>query len=219
MAAPPFSTSPRWRIAQWLERRWWRRYLRNRPPQAYLKDKQAYWERVFTTLDWQPRPGARVLDAGCGPAGVFIALSDSEVTAVDPLIVAYERDLPHFDPAAYPWTVFRPGRIESGFPEGPFAEIYCLNAINHVADWSAALDALTAAAQPGTRLLLASDVHRYAGLKTLFRYLPGDALHPQQHQAADYRAALAERGWRLEREVVLKRSGVFDYVGWRGVMI
>jgi 2-polyprenyl-6-hydroxyphenyl methylase/3-demethylubiquinone-9 3-methyltransferase len=206
--------SLRWRVAQWLERRWWRQYLGRRTPAEYLRNKRQYWLRVFGELDWQPQPGATVLDAGCGPAGVFIALAESRVLAVDPLLAAYERDLPHFDPGAYPWVHFRSGTIEAGFPEGPFAEIYCLNAINHVADWAAALDALTAASQPGTRLLLTSDVHRCGALQQLFRTLPGDALHPQQHQAADYRAALAQRGWRVERERVLKTGKIFDYVGW-----
>ena len=217
MSSDPRPLTLRWRLAQWLERRWWRHYLHRRPVSGYREQKQQYWQRVLATVGWQPRPGARVLDAGCGPAGIFMILSDSRVLAVDPLIRAYAQDLPHFRPADYPWTDFRPGRIEAGFPEGPFAEIYCLNAINHVADWSAALDALTAAARPGTRLLLASDVHRYRFLCRLFRLLPGDALHPQQHRSEDYRRALRQRGWRIERETCLKRGRVFDYVGWKAM--
>lgn len=204
----------RWRIAQWLERRWWQHYLRRRPVADYLQRKQAYWQRVLTAVDWVPEPGARVLDAGCGPAGIFMALPESRVVAVDPLVGAYAQDLPHFAPIDYPWTTFRAGRIEAGFPEGPFEEVYCLNAINHVADWTAALDALTAASQSGARLLLASDVHRYSFLCGVFRTLPGDALHPQQHQAEDYLKALRQRGWRIERAVRLKRGYIFDYVAW-----
>jgi 2-polyprenyl-6-hydroxyphenyl methylase/3-demethylubiquinone-9 3-methyltransferase len=210
-------TPLRWRLAQWLERRWWRQYLHRRPAKDYLLRKQQYWQRVLATVDWQPQPGARALDAGCGPAGIFIALADSEVWAVDPLLHAYAQDLPHFRPADYPWVQFRAGRIESGFPEGPFDEIYCLNAINHVADWSGALDALTAASRPGTRLLLTSDVHRSGLLCRVFRALPGDALHPQQHRAAAYRRALQQRGWLIESETRLRRGRIFDYLAWVGV--
>ena len=96
----------------------------------------------------------------------------------------------------------------------PFDIIYCFNAINHVADWEASLDALTRLAQPGTRLVLTSDVHRHAWLLPIFRALPGDALHPQQHLAHHYRDALTRRGWRMEREVELRKERIFSYRAW-----
>ena len=153
-------TSLRWRVAQWLELRWWRSYLSGRSSEEYLADKRAYWERLLTQLGWEVQAGARVLDAGCGPAGIFIYLADrQEVTAVDPLLDRYS-GLAVFDPARYPAVRFRRSKLESYRAGRPFDRIYCLNAINHVSDWAAALDALTAAARPGTRMLLSSDVHR-----------------------------------------------------------
>lgn len=160
-------------------------------------------------------PGRRVLDAGCGPAGVFCYLHEKEqVTAIDPLLDHYEADLAVFQRSAYPNVTFRRTRLEDYRSAAPFTAIYCFNAINHVADWDAALDALTAAATTGTRLLLTSDVHRHRWLLPVFRALPGDALHPQQHAAAAYRTALTDRGWRIEREEVLRTEAIFAYVAW-----
>lgn len=211
---PTFLRSLRWRLAQFLEFRWWRTYLRSKPPATYLADKTAYWDRLLTELEWDVVPGARVLDAGCGPAGVFIYLRGRQsVTALDPLLQQYE-ELPIFKRSDYPEIDFIAEPLEEYVSEKPYAAIYCFNAINHVHDWAASLDALTAAAGRGTRLLLTSDVHRHRWLQPVFRLLPGDALHPQQHGAEAYRTALSDRGWKLERERVLRRETIFEYRAW-----
>ena len=215
LAAVEPSRKIRWRLAQSLEWRWWRLYLRRKPAAAYLADKKRYWHRVLTELDWQVRPGARVADLGCGPAGVFIALHRrQQVTALDPLLERYE-DLPVFDRSDYPDVEFLCHPLETIADLPPFDQLYCFNAINHVADWDAGLDRLTALARPGTELLISSDVHRHAWLLPVFRALPGDALHPQQHRAEDYRKALRERGWRIELEKVLRRETIFAYHAWK----
>lgn len=212
-------TTSRWRLAQYLERRWWRRYLRAKNPDGYLRDKRAYWERTLQLLEWTVVPGREVLDAGCGPAGIFITLHEREqVTAMDPLLDVYERDLSVFSRKDYPGVNFLTTTLERPIKDiGPFAAIYCFNAINHVSDWSLSLDKLTAMAAPGAQLLLTSDVHRHRWLLPLFRALPGDALHPQQHSAEAYRKALRDRSWQLEREVVLRETTIFNYVAWVAV--
>lgn len=208
--------SLRWRVAQYLERRWWQRYLRGKSPEEYLTDKKAYWQRTLTELGWAPVPERKVLDAGCGPAGVYIYLAETEkVTALDPLLDNYEADLAIFRRADYPGVRFLAQPLEQAFDEGAsFDAIYCFNAINHVSDWDAALDVLTAHARSGTRLLMTSDVHRSKLLLPIFKALPGDALHPQQHGPEAYRSALQQRGWRIEREEVLRREAIFEYTAW-----
>ena len=204
----------RWQLAQQLEWRWWRRYLRRRSLPDYLSQKRAYWQRTFAALRISFRPAERVLDAGCGPAGAFIYLHDTQrLTALDPLLERYA-SLPIFDPADYPTVRFVPAPLETHGLRPPFDTICCFNAVNHVRDWSASLDALTELAAPHTRLLLSSDVHRYGWLNRLFRWLPGDALHPQQHGPEEYRRALRGRGWRIEREVLLRGGRIFDYRAW-----
>ncbi|CAH1000212.1 hypothetical protein LEM8419_01360 [Neolewinella maritima] len=204
----------RWRTAQYLELRWWRWYLRGRSPATYLVDKQAYWQRLLDQLQFTIDPDAQVLDAGCGPAGVFTLLHDRQrVTALDPLLPRYVT-LPIFSFEAYPTVTFLPEPLEEARLHETFSTIYCFNAINHVSDWSQSLDTLTRLARPGTRLILSSDVHRHDWLLPIFRALPGDALHPQQHLAADYRNALSRRGWRIDREQELRRERIFSYRAW-----
>lgn len=209
----------RWRVAQYLERRWWQRYLRGKSPEEYLTDKKAYWQRTLAELGWEPVPGRKVLDAGCGPAGVYIHVGEiEEVTALDPLLDSYETDLAIFRQADYPNVRFLAQPLEQAFDEGAdFDAIYCFNAINHVSDWDLAIDALTAHARPGTRLLMTSDVHRNKLLLPIFKALPGDALHPQQHGPEAYRSALKQRGWRIEREDVLRVEAIFNYTSWIAV--
>ncbi|TXF88554.1 class I SAM-dependent methyltransferase [Neolewinella aurantiaca] len=206
----------RWRVAQFLERQWWQRYLRGKSPEEYLRNKKAYWQRTLEQLEWTPVPGRKVLDAGCGPAGVYIYLEKIEsVSALDPLLDSYESELSIFDRNDYPGVRFLAQPLEQAFDgEGTFEAIYCFNAINHVSDWAAALDALTAHAQQGTQLLMTSDVHRHKLLLPIFQALPGDVLHPQQHGPEAYRMALQQRGWRIEKEEVLRREAIFDYTAW-----
>lgn len=208
-----FNKQQQWRLAQWLEIRWWRRYLSGRPAGIYLEDKRRYWNRVLAAAGFRPVPGVCSLDAGCGPAGIFIMLNEQHVTALDPLLPAY-RELPHFDPALYPFAHFIAEKLEDHYPDRLYEEVYCLNAINHVADWPAAMQRLAEVTRPGGRLLLGSDVHRSDRLRYIFRRLPGDALHPQQHNRSDYRRRLLADGWIIEREVTLKPGKLFDYVLW-----
>ncbi|MCO6487447.1 MAG: class I SAM-dependent methyltransferase [Phaeodactylibacter sp.] len=201
----------RWKAAQAAEIRWWRAYLRNKKPEAYLEQKAAYWRRVLEAAQYEPAAGTRVLDAGCGPAGIFIILEAQEVHAVDPLLGAYQADLPHFDPSRYPYVRFFAEPLESFDPPEPYDTIFCLNAINHVADLEKSLDVLAGALKPGGRLLLSVDVHKHGALKKLFRWVPGDVLHPQQYSLGDYQRMLRERGLEVERAVRLKEGRVFDF--------
>lgn len=156
-----------------------------------------------------------MLDAGCGPAGVFIHLHPLEkVVALDPLLDRYEAELAIFDRADYPSVDFLHQALETHISGGLFDAIYCFNAINHVADWNRALDVLTAAAAPGAKMILTSDVHRHRWLKPIFQLLPGDLLHPQQHGPEAYRSALTNRGWHIDQELTLKREAIFDYTAW-----
>lgn len=174
-----------------------------------------YWQRVLQQIGLKPQPKARVIDAGCGPAGIFILLQDKQnVTALDPLLEHYENDLAIFSRKAYPRVDFHVAPIEQSTLSGPFEFIYCFNAINHVADWSLALDRLTNWAEPNTQLILSSDVHRHNWLLPIFRLLPGDMLHPQQHSSKDYHLALTSRGWKIEQEQVLKQDWIFNYTVW-----
>jgi SAM-dependent methyltransferase len=217
---PPASRAGwRWRLAQALERRWWRRYLRGKDPAAYRAWKAAYWNDLLARhaaefgLD---RP-QDLLDAGCGPAGVNLVLPDHaahRVTALDPLLDRY-RELPAWPALERPEVRYVTGPLE-GAPErlgtAAFDGVLCLNAINHVDDLGAALDALGRLTRPGGWLLLGVDAHTAGWRKRLFRLLPGDALHPHQHDADEYVRLLEARGWTVAARAVHRPGRWFDYV-------
>lgn len=209
------STTWRWRLAQFSERRWWRNYLAKKDKDQYLSDKAAYWHRVLKTLNYQPNALDEALELGCGPAGIFIVLhSFQSITAVDPLIGAYDRDLPHFNKGMYPAVRFEQTMMESFNRAEVFDVIYAFNTINHVAEWDRALQNIDVLIRPGGTIILSSDVHRFSLLRSIFQTLPGDVLHPQQHSKAHYIQAFCNLGWRVLREERLRRQAIFDYYAW-----
>ena len=107
----------RWQIAQFFEMRWWRRYLSGKEKDAYLDWKKNYWRALLDRLDLSIPNGATVLDAGCGPAGIFTVLPTNKVDALDPLLDQYERHLPHFRKSDYPQVHFICAPLEQFEPE------------------------------------------------------------------------------------------------------
>lgn len=202
----------RWKIAQALEIRWWRRYLKTKTEADYLQAKKAYWHRFLKTLEIEVLPKASILDAGCGPAGIFMILNEYQVDAVDPLVNEYERDLRHFKKKNYPNVHFYNESLENFNIEKPYDTVFCLNAINHVADFNKCLDKIVAATAPDGQLILSIDVHKNKLLKALFRAIPGDVLHPHQHDLPDYIKMLERRGCNIIKTICLKPGRIFDYV-------
>ncbi|MCO6479538.1 MAG: methyltransferase domain-containing protein [Phaeodactylibacter sp.] len=203
--------SIRWRAAQAAEIRWWRAYLRGKDPEEYLRRKAEYWRRVLQAAGYAPSPGALVLDAGCGPAGIFLILAEQQVHAVDPLLEAYRSGLPHFEPSRYPHVRFFNEPLENFQPPALYDAVFCLNAINHVAGLGRSFDVLAGALKPGGKLLLSVDAHNHLFLKKVFQFLPGDVLHPHQYGLEEYRSMVEARELRVERVVRLKSGFVFDY--------
>lgn len=205
--------SIRWKIAQFTERLWWKNYLRGKSPEDYLRWKQNYWLNFLQAcgIEQNLLHGQNVLDAGCGPAGIFCILEQSHITAIDPLLDSYSHDLQHFSPALYPNVVFQTSTIEQFNTTAVFDYIFCLNAINHVRDIELAFKQLSLSTKPGGTLVLSSDLHRNKRFKQIFRLFKADILHPQQHDLADYKAYLHQAGFELERHFTQKQDFFFDY--------
>jgi 2-polyprenyl-6-hydroxyphenyl methylase/3-demethylubiquinone-9 3-methyltransferase len=200
-----------WKIAQAAELRWWQKYLRRRQPGDYHAWKRSYWLNFLRKLEITFRESEKILDAGCGPAGVFMVLEWHQVDALDPLIGDYEAALAHFRKEDYRWVRFQQQSIEELESVGRYDTTFCLNVVNHVCDLPLSLDRLVAAVKPGGRLVLSVDTHNWLVFKYLFRLLRLDILHPHQCDQAEYRRMLELRGVRIDREIVLKREFFFSY--------
>ena len=201
----------RWKIAQAAEIKWWRRYLGKKDKDEYLNWKRNYWHQFLERTGLEIKNGAQILDAGCGPAGIFTILSQYNVTAIDPLLDSYEQQLTHFEIAEYPWVDFIKSPLESFERANTFDIIFCLNAINHVADIDLAMDQLIKLLRPGGTLVLSIDAHNYWWLKSIFRLLPGDILHPHQYDLEDYKLMLEKRNCEINTSYLQKKEWIFNY--------
>ncbi len=201
----------RWQIAQFFEIRWWQHYLSGKEKNDYLNWKKNYWRGLLDRLELPVPENASALDAGCGPAGIFTVLEGSKTDALDPLLERYERELPHFQRTDYPTVRFFCQPLELFEPEQPYDLVFCLNAINHVADLEVCFDRLVACTCPGGSLVLTVDAHNYGWLKRIFRAFPGDILHPHQYDLPEYEAMLTRRGLRIVRRELLKKERIFSY--------
>lgn len=200
----------RWKIAQAAEIRWWKRYLAKQPVEEYAGWKKGYWTSLLGTLKLSPKPNALVLDAGCGPAGIFTALEHCQVEAVDPLLEQYET-LDHFDRNSYPYVRWHAQPLESFNAENVFDYVFCLNVINHVRDLDVATEVLAKAAKQGGTIVISVDAHRHHWLKPIFRAIPGDILHPHQLDLADYENLFSRHGMEVQDKVLYREELLFDY--------
>jgi 2-polyprenyl-3-methyl-5-hydroxy-6-metoxy-1,4-benzoquinol methylase len=205
-------TNLKWVVAQKLEYLWWIRYLKKKNPSEYLNKKIGYWKKMLGAIEdvIVIQPGAAVLDAGCGPAGIFIALNNHKVEAIDPLLDKYI-NLPVFKPANFGWTHFRNIPIEALDDKEKYDIVFCLNAINHVNDINICCKNLVDSLKPNGFLVMSTDAHRYPLLKKIFQLLPGDMLHPIQLDINEYADFLEKNQMKLVKKILFKRESIFDY--------
>lgn len=202
----------KWKLAQKLEFVWWQRYLKNKDAGAYLDWKKRYWQKLLIKISnsLPHKQNLQILDAGCGPAGIFLALEGNEVDAIDSLLDKYQL-LPHFQPEKAAWTRFRKIPLEELDETEKYDIIFCMNVINHVQDIALCYDKLVAALKPNGYLVISTDAHRNGFLKKIFQMIPGDMLHPVQLDINEYAALLNQRGMSIINQLLYKREPVFDY--------
>lgn len=212
----------RWKIAQAAEIRWWQNYLKNKPTTDYADWKTHYWENLLleTGLEslntvrkdsFGKGVATRILDAGCGPAGIFMIFKNQKVDALDPLLDDYEEKLPHFKKSLYPNVNFYSQPLETFDKTNEYDAVFCLNAINHVADLDKCFDILVNSVKAGGHLVVSIDAHNFSFLKTIFQILPGDILHPHQYNLKEYSDMLTSRGCLLEKTILKKKEFIFNY--------
>lgn len=205
----------RWKIAQFFEQLWWKRYLSNKPKHEYLQWKQAYWQQFIKQLKNNiphlfSANKLQILDAGCGPAGIFTILQHHHITAIDPLLSSYETHS-YFSRNDYAEVNFIETTLEKFQAKENFDVVFCLNAINHVQDIQACIKNLHASLKPNGYLVLSVDTHRSKFLKNIFQLIPGDILHPHQYSLDDYLNLLKSNHFRIETTKTIKQESIFNY--------
>ncbi len=209
----------RWQLAQSMEWRWWVYYLGKKDRDIYLRSKGAYWRRVWDQLGLpESAPDWRVLDAGCGPAGLGLIMSGIQVDAVDPLLDIYWSHLNMPRAADFPNVRFHTCTLENYHCPATYDLVFCWNVINHVRDPQTVVANLVNAGRPGATIILSTDVHRREWLASVFRRLPGDVLHPQQYGPAYYQNLLIKNGVQVQSATCWKSSWLFDFMVWKGTL-
>ncbi|MEM6963568.1 MAG: methyltransferase domain-containing protein [Bacteroidota bacterium] len=201
----------RWKIAQAAEIRWWQSYLKKRPKTDYLVWKKNYWQKLLVRLDLSFSAGEKIIDVGCGPAGIFMNLEKYQTDALDPLLDKYEKKLAHFSKINYPTVRFFSQPLEHFSPKEKYNKVFCLNAINHVSDLEVCLDNLVDLTKGGGTLIVSIDAHNHSFFKKIFRLLPGDILHPHQYDLAEYQKMLTDRDCKIEQTVLYDKAFFFNY--------
>jgi len=203
----------KWNIAQKAELKWWENYLKGKDVADYHAWKKSYWQKLLDLIGpvCPIAEGMDVLDAGCGPAGIFMNLGNCRADAVDPLLDEYETNLAHFRRSAYPYVTFYSVPLEQYHTEKKYDIVFCMNAINHVSDIRFSYDLLTGLVKPGGRIVVTIDAHNFSFFKYLFRAVPGDILHPHQYDLKEYEDFLTSRGLKLLQSERLKKEFFFDH--------
>ncbi|TVR78555.1 MAG: methyltransferase domain-containing protein [Chitinophagaceae bacterium] len=205
----------KWGIAQFFEQLWWRIYLKNKNPEAYILWKKKYWEtflKQIPEIAFPKTANSRILDAGCGPAGIFLILQNQNFIAIDPLFNYYKEKFPAYNSYYKPEDSFINSKIESFSSTDKFDLIFCLNAINHVEDIDKALTRLAELSNEKATLVISTDVHNYTFFKKIFRFFSFDVLHPYQGDSNYYEEKLKKAGFSIQRDFVKKREFFFTYI-------
>lgn len=209
-----FPFTSRWKVAQYWELKWWQSYFRKKHKNDYYQWKGQYWRAVLDKGGFSglQRKGLEILDAGCGPAGIFTVLDGHQVDAMDPLMNAYETQLPLFDKHEYPWVRFYEASLEDfNASHQSYDVIFCMNAINHVADIKVATQHLADLLKDNGILWITVDAHNYQLFKQLFRLIPGDVLHPHQYDLSEYKSLVHNKVGHISEVIPLKHEFFFDH--------
>ena len=203
----------RWQVAQFFEIRWWKNYLKGKDVESYLSWKKSYWKDFLSKINKSVKieESSKILDAGCGPAGVFIELQNYDVTAIDPLLDQYKDKLNHFKKEKYPNTKFETVALERYENENFFDLIFCINAINHVSDLAKAFKQLYNSAKIGGTIVVSIDAHNYSIFKHIYRLQPADILHPHQFDLKEYQEMLINLNCSILQTVLIKKEFFFNH--------
>ena len=206
------NTSAKWKLAQNLELKWWKNYLKNKDRNQYLEWKCNYWSKFLFDIDkYVELPEhASILDIGCGPAGIFMNLKGNHVIAADSLMQQYVNNN-LLSQEKFPWVQFEQLSMEALHYTEKFDYIFCLNAINHVNNIEKCYDNLYRALKPNGFLIISTDAHKYHFLKKIFQWIPGDMLHPVQLDIYEYLTYLTSRNMTILDNSRYATEAIFDY--------
>ena len=147
-----------WDRAQEGQRDFWLKE-RTRRTEGDPEKRRDFWNEYLDVIRrHRPfQPGDRVLDVGCGPAGIITAVEDfCERYGVDPLMDFFGGEY-ELSPAIH-YSQQQGETLD--FEDGFFQAVACVNVLDHTRDWQAVLREIGRVLAPGGCFLLELDTFR-----------------------------------------------------------
>jgi len=142
------------KLKEWKEFRYW---CNKQAQETNLTN--AHYAHFYTAcfgLGLDDYRGHRILDVGCGPRGSLEwAITAAEAVGVDPLADRYRK----LQTRKQRMTYVNAYAERMPFANGHFDDVFCFNALDHTADFRAALKEIGRVLRPGGRLLLITEVN------------------------------------------------------------
>jgi S-adenosylmethionine-dependent methyltransferase len=166
---------------------------------AYQDWAETPWGRLRTEMIWRqlqphlPKPGGRILDAGCGlgQLAIRLALAGHQVTAFDfaAEMITAARERAAQAGATVDWRQLSVEGVSTSFPPASFEAVLCHSLLPYVADPESVVGDLAGLLEPGGMLSLVGHNPRAAVLRTAvwqrdFAAALAQLEHPTHHSPA-----------------------------------
>jgi SAM-dependent methyltransferase len=196
----------RWEIAQKLEKTCWENIREKVNSEEYLEKKTHFWRKVLRELPPEIKldENTRILDVGCGPSGILLAIDSGELYGLDSLMDYYLRSFPHLLTRNISWIK---GRIENFAHPEKFDLVFMMNTLDHTFNPEQAIHSIKHILRAGGYVVVTVNCHNYKVLKWYFEIFNRfvDAYHPFQYTARDIKKLFKD--FKL-----VKTSDISDYL-------
>jgi 2-polyprenyl-6-hydroxyphenyl methylase/3-demethylubiquinone-9 3-methyltransferase len=170
----------RWTIAQKGEMECWTDIRDKLNSAKYIQEKKKFWSAIIREIDnFKISSGSSVLDVGCGPAGVFLAIDQGNRVGLDPLNSYYIKIFPFMQQIGAVWI---DGSIEEYQTNQQFDYIFLLNSLDHCMDPVKVLEKVHNYLKPTGTVILSINLHQTRFWKWYFKLFNSfiDKYHPYQ---------------------------------------
>jgi SAM-dependent methyltransferase len=187
----------RWQVAQEAEREGWQNW-KSLKSDSTRKQLGEYWTRYVNLIAKYVsfKPEGKILDIGCGPAGIIDHILLGQRFGLDPLMDFY---LSNFEMS--PDIEWKPGNMEKvPFDNDYFDVVITTNTLDHSFEPEKGLGEIHRVLKKGGALILT--VNCYAPFRRLLRLAKerlgmGDKAHPYSFSQRQVKAMIEEAGFNL----------------------
>ncbi len=164
-----------------------------------------YWSNVLDMMPFKIKPDNRILDIGCGPAGILQAIKHGIKRGIDPLMEEYQSNFSL--PSDCQWIS---SKIEDYQDDEKFDIIFVWNSLDHVDDLHKAVQSIKRLLSKDGYLVISVWCHTTRIFEYYFkafnRYI--DKFHPHQLSKKDILDLFAE--YSLIKHSFIPKDGGWD---------